>query len=281
MSLQATGQMWLVNESEQPEQTLVIKSTTDYDMFRFEHANRPVDPKHVTALVAAIKEKNLLREYPIVVDVNFNVLDGQHRLTAARELNVPIFFIVSKEATVADVSFITSHVDHWDISDHLHFWCMKGNHDYTKLREFHQKYPFLSVSICRYLLSGGRKDTVDFRSGDFRINRMEVAEKTAQAMIDFQRYCDLHKSFQFANAVSVLVSHPKYSHKRMLMKLEYLSQKLVKRVDTKAYVETLSEIYNYKVRVDDIVDFKPQASVNRRIRTKGQPHADRSKKVSG
>jgi len=238
------------------EPALAIRSTTNYDMFHLEQANRKVDPKHVSELVEAIREKNLLREYPIVVDVDYNVIDGQHRLCAARILGIPIFFIVSATATVADVSFITNRVDHWDINDYLYFWCMKGHEDYLKLREFHNTYPFLSISICRYLLCGGKKDHTEFVAGRFKVRRLDLAEKTAQAVIDLRRFTDLHKSFQFVNAVSALVSHPEYNHKRMLCKLEYLSQKLVKRVDTRAYLETLSEIYNYKVRACDVVEFK-------------------------
>ena len=267
MSLKVSTPVWSVGSDENySNQSLIISSTKNYDQFHVDPINRKVDPKHVKELIEAIQEKNLLREYPIVVDEHFKLIDGQHRLAAAKSLNVPVFFIVSREAKVEDIPLITSRVAHWTSANHLHSWIARDNQNYIALQKFNASYPFLTISMCRYLLSGGTKNSIDeFKQGEFQVVRPELAELVATTLLDFKRYTKLYTYFQFVNAVMHMVAHPKYDHKRMMTKLEYLSRRLVKCVDTQTYLDMLSEIYNYKVRENDVVVFV-QAETKKHLR---------------
>ena len=74
-----------------------VYHTTDYGRFKLLEENRPLDTAHVNKLVHAIKYQNLLDQKPIDVTADFEVIDGQHRLEAARTLNTPIYFRVLTE----------------------------------------------------------------------------------------------------------------------------------------------------------------------------------------
>lgn len=75
----------------------VIYVTKDYDKFIIdENYNRDVDEKHVKDVMKSIGmfgDHGIC--FPIVVDNNFKVTDGQHRFTARAKLGLPIYYIMN------------------------------------------------------------------------------------------------------------------------------------------------------------------------------------------
>lgn len=246
-------QAWMVSDEThngKSDYSLIVSSTTNYDRFRLDPSNRYIRQKHVDELAAAISEKNLLREYPIVVDSSYTVLDGQHRLSAARKLGVPIYYIVSKNAEITDIASTTAMVASWSKKDYFDYWCKMGKKDYLALRDFMNDYPFLSLWMAQRLTGSiGNSKTKDcFQDGGFRMEAEPFARKVAQYLSDFSRHTKLYTTQAFIMAISNLADNPNYDHKRMMRKMEYLSTKLVKCPDAASYISVLNGIYNYKDR---------------------------------
>lgn len=63
-----------------------IYSTSDTSKFHMNALNREINQKHVQEIVTSIKETGVVVQ-PIVVDANFNILDGHHRLSAIMLMN--------------------------------------------------------------------------------------------------------------------------------------------------------------------------------------------------
>lgn len=62
-----------------------IYGTTDINKFIFNELNRDINKKHVNGLANSIKETGAVLQ-PIVIDKDFNTLDGHHRLRAIQTL---------------------------------------------------------------------------------------------------------------------------------------------------------------------------------------------------
>ena len=72
--------------------------TKDYDIFQIIEGNRPVDEKHVKQLISNMtKYGNLTPNFPIVVNEAIEVIDGQHRIAALKELGWPVFYQVQAD----------------------------------------------------------------------------------------------------------------------------------------------------------------------------------------
>jgi hypothetical protein len=69
-----------------------VYQTSDYTLFHLLSENRPVDLNHVRKLVAMITQSNLLHIKPLDVMAHLGVIDRQHRLAAARELGLPVYY---------------------------------------------------------------------------------------------------------------------------------------------------------------------------------------------
>lgn len=87
----------------------MVQSTNDYTMFQKCKSNRELDPGNIKRIKSSILAKNLLHLRPILVSKNFEIIDGQHRLEAARLLKVPIFYQIHEESDFEDVILLNAN----------------------------------------------------------------------------------------------------------------------------------------------------------------------------
>lgn len=72
----------------------IIYKTKDYSQFSYMHKNRPVKTttRDYKKIRDSIKKHGLL--YPILVDNDFTIAEGQHRAKACQELGLQIEYII-------------------------------------------------------------------------------------------------------------------------------------------------------------------------------------------
>lgn len=70
-----------------------INKTMDYNKFKFADFNRDISKSNVNKLKKEYNIKNNFKYFPIVVDKDFKIIDGQHRFMACKDLNEPIYYI--------------------------------------------------------------------------------------------------------------------------------------------------------------------------------------------
>lgn len=236
----------------------VVHSTTNYDQFGYLEANRPIDWNHVERLYDAINTNNMLATYPIVVNKDNMVMDGQHRLEAARALEVPIYYVVSNSVDVLDIAIANANSKSWTSTDYLHHYCKMGSKEYMKVRDYIDRYPFITVSSALGIMASYQTMSThhSFRRGDYVVNRPRFAEKVAQAIESLKPYIDFYGQVKLQKAITNLMLNPSYEHSRFLAKMEYLSNRMTKCADTESYIELIEDIYNYNVIAKNRVHLK-------------------------
>lgn len=117
-----------------------ILSTTEYTIFKKRKCNRPLNEEHIDRLAEAISKKNMLAEHPIFVNEDMEVLDGQNRLKAAEMLNIPIFYIITKNITDEDIILLNTARKNWNIANYCDFYISKGNKNYTQIKYYSETY---------------------------------------------------------------------------------------------------------------------------------------------
>lgn len=146
----------------------MIKSTLEYNIFKKHELNREIDETNLKKIINSIKSKNLLHLRPLIVDENFNIIDGQHRLEAARLLKLPIFYEVQKDIASEDIVLLNANQKNWTHKDYYNYYCSAGNSEYTKLKEFINKYK-LDYSIALAILKNyGGDPAFKFKKGLFK-----------------------------------------------------------------------------------------------------------------
>lgn len=72
-----------------------VYKTSDYTIFSFMEDNRVVNADIVRKIKEKIQEFGWIRE-PILVNEKLQIIDGQHRFTALKELGFPVEFIIDE-----------------------------------------------------------------------------------------------------------------------------------------------------------------------------------------
>lgn len=133
--------------------SLPVKVTKEYGKFKSILGNRVIFPSHVTRMAYAIKQKNLLEYQPILVNAAMYVIDGQHRLAAAKRLKIEIPYIVVPDTDLEDVRMLNSHLKSWSARDFADSYAKTGNKHYKELLAFIKKYE-VHLMLAASILSG-------------------------------------------------------------------------------------------------------------------------------
>lgn len=237
-----------------------VYQTTNYDLFHLLPENRPVDMTHVRKLVTMITQSNLLHVKPLDVTATMGVIDGQHRLAAARELGLPVYYKIGQQLSEADITTLNVAQKNWQGPDYLHYWTVKGRTDYVALTKFWQRHPSLSFSNAKMMLGGSANNRAnEFRAGTWKAS--EAAYKGEQAAILVERVAAetpfkqaMHTGF--VAAVYHCIAYVEgFDSKVFLDKILKQPRTLVPCASHKQYLAMFEEIYNYQTRVENRVRF--------------------------
>jgi len=231
----------------------VIKKSKNYEMFIFRDDNREkIDQTHVRKLMHSIEMRNLLEFRPIVVNEKMEVIDGQHRLLAAKALGIEIYYEIQKNIEITDIIPLNV-AKNWTFSDYLNFYVKNKNEHYVKLKEIMTTYN-LSIKIALRICSNDNIETLhsNFRSGNFVFqdknieHDMNLAWDTVNCIRRFNGYSPYALSGRFWLSMLKLFKHPDFSEKRWRTNMEILVSKFGPKSNIKAFDEMFLEIYNYR-----------------------------------
>lgn len=232
-----------------------VYSTMDYDSLKLiaGKGNRPLDPKRVAAIKASIEKDNLLYAEPIKVNSKHEIVDGQHRYTAARELGVPVYYLYA-DITPIQISTLADLHRGWTVEERVAYWVAEGREDYIRVRQFADDYArafgkkFISTNQALTLCHYGDRARMrrEFVTGDYRCNDEVWARATVHKILDFQPYIEHWNHGAFINAMQNLCSNAEYDHERMMRKIERLGARLIMCPDVATYISVMNDIYNYQ-----------------------------------
>lgn len=227
-----------------------MQKTTDYSMFQFRHDNRTgISDKHVEKLKKSIKLNNLLEFRPMIVNQKMEVMDGQHRLMAAKELGVPIYFI--KEDIEQKHLITLNTLKSWSLSDYLNFYVKNGYEEYIKFNQFLLKSG-LKISAAMRLQANNSHGLEIFRNGSFKFNEFNTFDKFDRInnilnyIKSLKTYSSFLNSVRLYCALIQVVSHENYDEGKFLKNIARLIDKIEPKATHAGYVKLFAEIHNWK-----------------------------------
>lgn len=221
----------------------------------------------------SIIQKNLLKYRPILVDSEFRVIDGQHRLEAAKRLDLPIFYEMQESLKVEDMRLLNQAMRIWKRADYLKHFVAEKYPEYIKLQKFLDKTglsienALVSLGINTHLREKKRSDN-PFQEGKFVFPSMEVE---VEALHIIKRTEDI-KSFLepklvgsrlylrgplFRRAIFIFLSAKCVEFDVFMRKLEYKLDLMRPCARLEQYLQIFQDIYNWKtinkISVTDMV----------------------------
>jgi len=234
-----------------------VLTTNDYAMFKTLEGNRIVNKLHVKRLKQSFQSNYLLS--PILVNGNYQIIDGQHRFEAAKELRLPVNYIVCRDYGLKEVQILNTNMKNWKKEDYLNAYCDLKYPNYLKFREFMSKYPQFGIATSETILTqhlGNRNGIIDGMEV-----YMRYFEEGKLEIPDFQSSCDaadkilmiapFYAGFNrrvFVIAITGIFRIEHYSHSKMLDRLNANPSSLQDCSNVSQYKLMIEEIYNFRSR---------------------------------
>ena len=122
----------------------------EFNKFIYPSWNRNID----LARVRQIKESILDNGYigaPIIVNEFMEVIDGQHRLYACQEANVPVEYTVKKRLRMKEAAALNSTQRAWVYADYIKAYSEFGDQNYIRLKRLMDETGFGVKTVCGIL----------------------------------------------------------------------------------------------------------------------------------
>jgi len=178
--------------------------TTNYSIFSYFPDNRKITGSKIKRLINSINKIGYIEGMAILVDEQFRVIDGQHRLEACKMLNIPVPYVIddSKIDYHDKMILLNSNQDVWRLQDYVKTWAMRGIECYNELIEFENKYHF-GTSNNIIIVSGIRLNASKIRKGEvFEVNKQR--DEIANFMLQSKKYLPFYKVKNYVLAVVIL-----------------------------------------------------------------------------
>ena len=232
-----------------------ILSTTDYDKFIFRKDNRVIDENHVKTLMWKIEIKNMLHINPLIVNSLFEVIDGQHRLEAAKRLHIPVYYIVDDDFEREDIITLNSGRKNWVNEDYINFYASEGKEDYIKIKKFmedHQVTSRIALIWCANPSKG--MVYLSVKDGAFKFTDEEDIDENIEHTKRFLQFlkqihfkpASININLSFHRAMKKFFSSPLVDPEEFFRQVEKCPHLFKLCISVEDYIICLCEMYNFR-----------------------------------
>ena len=231
-----------------------IMVTENYDMFKKIGGNRKLNKANYAKIVKSMKEEQLI--IPIVVNEKYEIIDGQHRYTACKDLGKPVYFYMVRGYGLNQVKRANIASSNWKKENYLDMFVAENNEVYKEFEEIKERYDLNISNLLKIFAIVQEKQNArvgyEFENGTFTLDgKMEVL-RFLTALEDFN-FFKFYKSNNFLIAFTRLYFKSEYDHDKMKTKLITHRNSLEKRSTSDEYLVLLcNRIYSFGVTKNPI-----------------------------
>lgn len=230
----------------------MIKKTKNYDQFILRQDNREgIHQPHVERLMESIRAKNLLEWRPILVNKKMEVLDGQHRLMAAKALDFEIWYEINEDMTSGDI-ILMNIAKAWTMGDYMNYYYKNGFEEYKKLDEF-MKRNRISLKVALNITIGSAPSAMhEFKIGGFVFKHdlfsesLDVCWETIEYIKKMNGYSTYTLSVRFWKALIKLVRHESFCDKKWMNNLAKMHYRFGPKASVEDYLKLMMEVHNWR-----------------------------------
>lgn len=250
-----------------------VHKTNDYGKFRFISQNR--EPDHVNALVLSFKDR--LVPNAILCNEKLEIIDGQNRFLAAKQIGAPIYYYIINGLGIYDVASLNSYGKNWSMLDYIKMWASLGKEEYKKIIAFGAEFPDISLqNVVTILAEGSRNNIVgtilldktiqkrkekgdgtaikhsSIKTGNFVIKDIDHARFVARCIMEYKPFAkpgtQIYKQSTFVAALVRLLRDKRFDNSEVVRKVGLYPSMFYRCTTAKQYIDMLEELWNYKRR---------------------------------
>jgi len=241
-----------------------LKQTRKYDMFKSLKGNRAVNENHVKQLQVSIRKHGF--QVPILVSKNDYLIDGQHRLEAAKKEDAEVLYLqtdysVEDNSNASELLCDLQGSRKWTLIDYIEFYCSNGIKDYILFRDYF-KMNDITYSVGTGLVSAIKNNGSNrltgqhggftsqyLKEGNLIFNQESVDKinptimKLNELLTIDESYKKFAKNEGFKKALLWIISKKWYEHDRMVAMLRR-DPYITKSNNIQGYLAQTQDKYN-------------------------------------
>lgn len=231
--------------------TPTLRKTNDYEKFELCGINR--DVKKTEKLEKSMRKHGYIEGQPIHVvkngKVKLLIKDGHHRYYVARKLNIPFYYIISRDtATVHEINEPTIV---WNNEDWMTSYVRDGRNEYVTVKQYHEKTG-IALGLCVSLLAGesaaSQNKLPQFKSGKYRLaDDLSHAYRVAEIVECLKTNgVKIASNAKLVCAISKCLWVDRFEDEKFKKKIDKFSYLVEPQASLNDYVQLIEKIYNWK-----------------------------------
>lgn len=226
-----------------------IEETKDYSKFELHQFNRNIG--NTDRLVSSMKKYGWIPAFPMYVIRNgrgkFKIKAGHHRFEAARQLDIPVKYIVwEDDISIHELEHTTSQ---WTLSDYLVSFVGCGRPDYLRVQDY-IKRTGVDLASAISMLAGEQASSNNqgprFKFGTYRVandtSHAELVGRIITRLKEIKAEGADHRNF--TRALSRVCFVREFDVNRFLKQAEQHKYLFDRQSTMAGYMQVIEEVYN-------------------------------------
>lgn len=209
--------------------------------------NRPLKEYNLRKKRKSIKENGYIKAYPIIINRNFEITDGQHRWLVCKELDIEPTVRMEEDMAPHLIAGAGAATDKWTIEDTLYSRADLGGEAAKTIVALCKRF---DASPRVIFLALGKSNNIT-RDAEMSITDDEVMD-AVHLLHELRMFADIATEYEIyrhqalIGALRMVKSMPGYDANRMEHRMKvYGKEMFVKSHRTKDQVCNLIDVYNY------------------------------------
>jgi len=232
-----------------------IQQTSDYDRFKIIESNRTLKTEHIQNLIKSLTERpDMLKSRPILVNQKWEIIDGQHRFEASKELKLPIYYVMGKGLGIAEAQRLNSIQRNWNLDDFARSYAMEGHEQYQRFLEWKKEFG-MPFSILRLYCEGyeRKRGNESFKRGDFKMMKdKKLIYQRLEMLSDLADIFPHWRYRSFGTAMLEAFKNDTYDHDLFVEKFRMRGEHELNNFygSKNDYLRAIENIYNYRTDIE-------------------------------
>jgi len=234
-----------------------VYTTKEYGQFKKLLGNRDVTPKRINKIIKSINAVGYVTN-PIIVNKKMEIIDGQGRFEALKELGLPIQYIVVDNVGIEACLNMNIYQEKWKLLDYVNSYKERGNENYRKLQLLLDTYPLFSLQVVgTALYNNGKIPGENIKNGSLVIteedyNRAVESLNYICPLIQYAKRTN-GKLEPFFQAVIYCSRMKNVDRERLIQKLQENIGIMNNWGDIATAIQSIEEVYNKGLGQKNIV----------------------------
>lgn len=230
-------------------ETNKVYRTTRYDIFGFSKFNRNV---FLTPEILNQAELGFIS--PIIVNENFIVIDGQHRLTACQQLGIPVEYIIKPGLGDDDIVRMNTVQKPWKLINFIEAFANEGKEEYVKLinllntKDYYQSVAIISQIATHEITPRGMIKPI--QEGRFKFFNYEKTVEFLAYLSKFKKETKVPYRSNLSRSLYLLFQYKKIDMNKLITRVissGLADELLVKSPSYSECIKELLDAYNFRI----------------------------------